>query len=106
MSKLLHLDDANFTETVNGSPAMIVDFWAAWCGPCRALGPTIEALADEFAGRVDVAKVNVDDAPNAASKWRIQSIPAIVAFRNGVEVGRVIGNAPQKVRSLIESLAE
>lgn len=106
MSQLLHLDDANFNETVNGAPAILVDFWAAWCGPCRALGPTIEALAEEYDGRVAVAKVDVDKAPGTASKWRIQSIPAIIAFRNGVEVGRVIGNVPQKVRALIESLAE
>lgn len=105
MSQVLHLDDANFTTTVNGSPTILVDFWASWCGPCRALGPTIEALSDEYAGRVAVAKVDVDKAPETAAKYRIQSIPAIVALRNGVEVGRVVGNAPQKVRELIEALA-
>ena len=105
MSNLLHLTDENFDKEVNGSAAMIVDFWATWCGPCRALGPTIEALADQYAGKVVVAKCNIEEANNAASKWRIQSIPAIIAFRNGVEVGRVIGNAPQKVKDLVASLA-
>ena len=105
MSNLIHLSDEDFDSVVNSAPAMVVDFWATWCGPCRALGPTIEALADEYAGKVKVAKVDVDHAPNISSKWRIQSIPAIIAFRNGVEVGRVIGNAPQKVRDLVASLA-
>ena len=104
-------------ETIEGKPANLkdivmpdkynfLDFWASWCGPCRALGPTIEALSDEYAGRVAVAKVDVDKAPATASKWRIQSIPAIIALRNGVEVGRVVGNAPAKVKELIESLAQ
>ena len=105
MSNLLHLTDENFDKVVNGSAAIVVDFWANWCGPCRALGPTIEALADEYAGKVAVAKCDVDEARGAASKWRIQSIPAIIAYRNGVEVGRVVGNAPSKVRDLVASLA-
>lgn len=105
MSDLLHLTDENFDKEVNGSAAIVVDFWATWCGPCRALGPTIEALAEQYAGKVTVAKCNIEEANNAASKWRIQSIPAIIAYRNGVEVGRVIGNAPQKVKELVASLA-
>ena len=106
MSNLQHLTDDNFDAVVNKAPAILVDFWATWCGPCRALGPTIEKLADEFAGKVAVAKCDVDQANNAAAKFRIQSIPAIIALRNGVEVGRVVGNAPAKVRDLIVSLAE
>lgn len=105
MSNLLHLTDENFDKEVNGSAAIVVDFWATWCGPCRALGPTVEALADQYAGKVTVAKCNIEEANNAASKWHIQSIPAVIAYRNGVEVGRVIGNAPQKVKDLVASLA-
>ncbi|MBR4985505.1 MAG: thioredoxin [Proteobacteria bacterium] len=104
MSNLLHLNDENFDSEVKASALIVVDFWANWCGPCRALGPTIEALADEYAGKVKIAKCNVDDSPAASAKWRIQSIPAIIAFRNGVEVGRVIGNAPAKVRDLVAGL--
>jgi thioredoxin 1 len=101
---LIHLNDDNFNTEVNKSPAIVVDFWATWCGPCRALGPTIEKLADEFDGKVAIAKCNVDEANQSAAKWRIQSIPCIIAFRNGVEVGRVVGNNPPKVRELVESL--
>ena len=104
-NNVVHLTDDNFNEVVNSTPAMIVDFWATWCGPCRALAPTVEALADQYAGKVVVAKCDVDQANQAAAKWRIQSIPAIIAFRNGVEVGRVVGNAPQKVKDLVASLA-
>ncbi|MBQ4358913.1 MAG: thioredoxin [Proteobacteria bacterium] len=103
-NNLIHLNDENFNSEVNAAPVIVVDFWATWCGPCRALGPTIEALADEFAGKVKIAKCNVDDSPSASAKWRIQSIPAIIAFRNGVEVGRVVGNAPAKVRDLVTGL--
>ncbi len=105
MSNLLHLTDDNFEAEVKKANAMIIDFWANWCGPCRALGPTIEALADEYAGKVVVAKCDVDVAQNAAAKWRIQSIPAIIAFRNGVEVNRVIGNNPRAVKEMIADLA-
>lgn len=103
--RVLHLNDSDFNDTVNPSPAIVVDFWAPWCGPCRALAPTIEALAEQYAGKVKIAKVNVDEAPQTASQWRIQSIPAIIAFRNGVEVGRVIGNAPAQVKALVDSLS-
>ncbi len=106
MSQLLHLSDNDFDANVNhADKAVIIDFWANWCGPCRALGPTIEKLAEEFDGKLIVGKVDVDQAPALSSKFRIQSIPCIIGFRNGVEVGRVIGNNPAKVRELAESLA-
>lgn len=104
MANILHLTDGDFTAQVNSAPALVVDFWATWCGPCRALAPTIETLAQTYDGKIAVAKVDVDQAPETSAKWRVQSIPTIVAFRNGVEVGRVVGNAPQKVKELFESL--
>lgn len=104
MSDLLHLTDANFDTEVKNAPAMIVDFWAVWCGPCRALAPHIEKMASDYAGKIKVAKCDIESAQAAASKWRIQSIPAVIAFRNGVEVGRVVGNFPAKVKEMAEGL--
>lgn len=104
MSDLLNLNDTNFENEVKNASAMIVDFWAPWCGPCRALGPHIEKMAADYAGKITIAKCDIESAQAAASKWRIQSIPAVIAFRNGVEVGRVVGNYPAKVREMAESL--
>lgn len=104
MSDLLHLNDANFDEIVKTSPAIIVDFWATWCGPCRALGPHIEKMAADYAGKIKVAKCDIESAQTVAAKWRIQSIPAVIAFRNGVEIARVVGNYPAKIKEMAESL--
>ena len=104
MSDLLHLNDANFDEIVKTSPAIIVDFWAPWCGPCRALGPHIEKMAADYAGKIKIAKCDIESAQTVASKWRIQSIPAVIAFRNGVDVARVVGNYPAKIKEMAESL--
>ena len=87
------LTDANFAETVRTAP-FVVDFWAAWCGPCRMVGPVIDALAEE---RSDVrfGKLNVDENPRTAAALGVQSIPLLVFFRNGAEAGRVVGAVPK-----------
>lgn len=103
---LLHLTDSDFADTVNHSDKpVIVDFWANWCGPCRALGPVIEKLAGDYDGKVVFAKVDVDENPQLSAKFHISSIPCVIAFRNGVEVNRVIGNAPAKVKEMADSLS-
>ena len=105
MSELLHLNDSNFESTVNSADKpMIVDFWATWCPPCRALGPHIEKMADEFAGKIIIAKADTEETQNAARKFGVSSIPCVVALRNGVEVGRVVGNYPAKVHEMAEKL--
>jgi thioredoxin 1 len=86
-----HLTDANFGEAVKRNLLVLVDFWAPWCGPCRALAPTIEELAKEYAGKVLVAKLNVDENPDTAEQFQIFSIPTVVVIKNGSEVERIVG---------------
>jgi len=86
--------DSNFEETVikAGGP-VLVDFWAEWCGPCKRLAPTVEALAGDYAGKLTVGKLNVDDNPNTAFKFQIRGIPALLLFKGGQVVESVVGLA-------------
>ena len=89
---VLTATDANFqTEVMAQTGLTLVDFWAEWCGPCRALGPTIEAIADEYQGKVRVAKLNVDENPAAAQAFRIRSIPTVVLVKNGQVLDQLLG---------------
>lgn len=96
--------DSNFQREVLGAGTpTIVDFWAVWCGPCRQIAPALDELATEFAGRVKVAKLNVDHNPEVAGRYGIRSIPTLVVIKNGVEVDRLIGAAPKaKLKSLFD----
>ncbi len=89
---VLTATDANFqTEVMAQAGLTLVDFWAEWCGPCRALGPTIEAIADEYQGKVRVAKLNVDENPAAAQAFRIRSIPTVVLVKDGQVLDQMLG---------------
>jgi thioredoxin 2 len=94
--KVVEVTDANFADEVERSPLpVLVDMWAPWCGPCRQVGPVVEQLAAEFAGRMRVVKLNVDDNPVIGARFQIQSIPALLVFNGGREVDRIIGAQPK-----------
>ena len=88
------ITDGNFDESVLKSPVpVLVDFWAEWCGPCRMIAPTVEALAAENAGKVTVGKLNVDNNPNTAMQFGVRSIPTLLVFKGGEVVESVVGLA-------------
>ncbi|MEX6687323.1 thioredoxin [Danxiaibacter flavus] len=94
----LELTDANFQNTVIESDKLtVVDFWAEWCGPCRAIGPVIEDLAKEYDGKINVGKVNVDHNPNLSLNYGITSIPAILFIKGGQVVDKQIGAVPKSM---------
>ena len=93
---VLNLSQENFeVEVLSSDMPVLVDFWAPWCGPCRMLGPVIEELAEEYAGRAKVCKVNVDDEMELASKFGVTSIPSLFVVKNGEITASKIGFAPK-----------
>ena len=95
MGKTIELNDANFDEIINTDKPVLVDFWAEWCGPCRAIGPVIEELSKEYDGRVNVGKLNVDHNPQVSMNYGITSIPAILFIKGGTVVDKLVGAQPK-----------
>lgn len=93
------ITDASFQQEVleASGPPVMVDCWAAWCGPCRAIGPIMDELAAEANGRYRITKLNVDENPMTASRYQIASIPTMLIFRNGAMVDRIVGAQPKKI---------
>jgi thioredoxin 1 len=103
---LIEVTDARFEQEILQSPLpALVDFWASWCAPCRMIGPVVEALAGEYAGRLKVAKMNVDENVSTPAKYGIRGIPALLLFKNGELVDQVVGAVPRaQVVNLIEKV--
>ena len=96
MSDVCHLSDADFkSEVLQSTRPTLVDFWAPWCGPCQKIGPVLDELAIERADSIKIAKVNVDESPNVAAAYGIDSIPTLLLFKGGKIVGRLIGLQPK-----------
>ena len=104
MSNAISVTDANFeTEVLKSNTPVLVDFWAPWCGPCRAVAPAVDAIANEFSGRVKVVKLNTDEEQQVAIKYGVGSIPTLMVFKNGEMVERVLGVRPKGVLAAMVS---
>lgn len=104
---MLHFSDADFDEKVVKSEKItLVDFWAEWCAPCRMIAPTIQELADEYSGRINIGKLNVDENPKTATKYGIRGIPTLLIFKNGNVHQQIVGVRPKsEIKKILDGIA-
>jgi thioredoxin 1 len=94
--KVLEISDAEFdAQVLKAQTPVLLDFWAPWCGPCKAIAPVLEEIANEYAGRVIVAKMNVDDNPRTPAQFNVRGIPNLVLFKGGQVVDQIVGAVPK-----------
>ena len=107
MSKPVEIDEAGFGDFLQAEVPGLVDFWAPWCGPCRMVAPVVDELADEYEGKVNFGKVNVDDSPKVASQYGVMGIPTLIIFKEGKPLTNIVGFRPKDElkKSLDEALA-
>jgi thioredoxin 1 len=96
MADVRDVNEQNWeTEVLTSDVPVLVDFWATWCGPCKALGPTVEAISQELSGRLKVVKLNTEEAGGLAVKYEVRSIPVLMLFKDGKVVHQIVGNQPK-----------
>jgi thioredoxin 1 len=105
-SDVLKVDDSTWdVDVMKANELVMVDFWAVWCGPCQMVAPIIDELAQEYAGKLKVRKLNTDESPEIAGRYQVMSIPTILFFRNGQPVEKLVGARPKRqFKELIDSL--
>ena len=108
MSRPVAVNDSNFEQVVlQAKTPVLVDFWAAWCGPCRMVAPVVDELAEEYEGKVAFVKVDVDQNPKTASKYGIMSIPTLLIFNNGSPITNLVGFRPKaELKKSLEAVLE
>ena len=99
--KVVHLTEQDFEQGI-AKGLTLVDFWAEWCGPCRAIAPAIDQIADEFGDQVQVAKVDIDSNPAIPGKYGIRGIPTVILFKDGEQLDMFVGASPAKIREMVE----
>src|SRR3989338_890458 len=105
MSEVIVGTEDNFDTEINGGKPVLVDFWAEWCGPCKAVSPIVDQIATEYAGKLKVVKVNVDDNQDLASRYGIMSIPTLLFLKNGEEKDKIVGAVPKsKIEDKVKTL--
>lgn len=106
MGKAIEFNNADFeTEVLSSDSPVLVDFWAPWCGPCRAIAPLIEELAGEYEGKVKIGKVNVDENPETAQRYDVMNIPTLILFKDGEVAQRFMGMVPKsKLEAALQSV--
>ena len=104
--KIIKISDSNFEEEViKSNIPVLVDFWAEWCAPCKMVEPTLESIADEYNGRIKVGRLNVDENPESASKYRITSIPSLLFFKDNKVVDMLVGAVPKEyIKDVIDRI--
>jgi len=98
----VHVTDASFNSILKKNPAVLIDFWADWCGPCRALAPTIERLAEDYRGKVLVGKLDVDKNPRTADRFKVSCIPTLILFKNGKKVEIIDDDSKRGIETVLK----